>query len=91
LRDDQTGCKSCAAEEDRPHFVIADAIVAMEGDGPLNGTPKFLNIVLLADDAVTADATLARLMEREPSQIVHIREAGLFLGNVIHERTLYLS
>src|SRR5881296_1008214 len=75
----------------RPHFVIADGIVAMEGDGPLNGTPKFLNIVLLADDAVTADATLARLMEREPSQIVHIREAGLFLGNIIHERTLYLS
>ena len=22
----------------RPHFVIADGIVAMEGDGPLNGT-----------------------------------------------------
>ena len=24
----------------RPHFVIADGIVAMEGDGPLNGTAK---------------------------------------------------
>src|SRR5260370_13645618 len=26
----------------RPHFVIADAIIAMEGDGPLNGSTKRL-------------------------------------------------
>src|SRR5213594_5121303 len=65
----------------RPHFVIADAIVAMEGDGPLNGSPKYLNTVLLADDPVAADAALARLMGFDPVQIVHIREANLFLGN----------
>src|SRR5437667_12513734 len=37
----------------RPHFVIADGIVAMEGDGPLNGSAKDLHIILLSDDAVT--------------------------------------
>ncbi len=47
------------------HFVIADGIVAMEGNGPLNGTP----------------ATCARLMGFEPSRIVHIREGSRFLGN----------
>jgi uncharacterized protein (DUF362 family) len=31
----------------RPHFVIADGIVGMEGDGPLNGTAKKLNTILL--------------------------------------------
>src|SRR6266481_8404839 len=38
----------------RPHFVIADGIVAMEGDGPLNGTPKELHTILLGDDPVAA-------------------------------------
>lgn len=32
------------------HFVIADAIVAMEGNGPLAGTPRHLNRIILADD-----------------------------------------
>src|SRR5436309_5641693 len=45
-----------------PHFVIADAIVAMEGDGPLNGTPKKLETILLADDPVAADSALARML-----------------------------
>jgi len=38
----------------RPHFVIADGIIAMEGDGPLNGTPKALHTILLADDPAAA-------------------------------------
>src|SRR5438132_7787329 len=46
----------------RPHFVIADGIVGMEGDGPLNGTPKHLNTILLSDDIVTADTILANLL-----------------------------
>src|SRR5436309_5950301 len=66
----------------RPHFVIADAIVAMEGDGPLNGVPKYMKTVLLADDPAAADGALARLMGCEPAQVTHIREAALFLGNV---------
>src|SRR5437762_6780189 len=45
-----------------PQFVIADAIVAMEGDGPLNGTPKKLETILLADDPVAADSALARML-----------------------------
>jgi len=30
------------------HFLIADGIVAMEGNGPLNGTPRRLNRIVLA-------------------------------------------
>jgi uncharacterized protein (DUF362 family) len=63
------------------HFVIADAIVAMEGNGPLNGTPRLLGRIVLADDPVAADATCARLMGLEPDGVVHIREASKFLGN----------
>jgi uncharacterized protein (DUF362 family) len=63
------------------HFVIADGVVAMAGNGPLNGTPRNLGSIVLADDPVTADATCARLMGFEPSRIVHICEGSRFLGN----------
>jgi uncharacterized protein (DUF362 family) len=66
----------------RPHFVIADGIIAMEGDGPLNGTPKALNTILLADDPVTADSALAQLLGFNPWSIQHIREASQFIGNL---------
>jgi hypothetical protein len=39
------------------HFVIADGVVAMEGNGPLQGTARVLGKVVLADDPVAADAT----------------------------------
>ena len=63
------------------HFVIADAIMAMEGNGPLNGTPRSLGSIVLADDLVAAEATCARLMGMEPDRVAHIREASKFLGN----------
>ena len=63
------------------HFVIVDGSVAMEGKEPLNGTPRPLGTLVLADDPVAADATCARLMGLEPGRIVHIREGSRFLGN----------
>jgi uncharacterized protein (DUF362 family) len=67
------------------HFVIADAIVAMEGNGPLAGTPRPLHRIVLSDDPVAADATCATLMGFEPERIPHIREAAKFLGNASTE------
>jgi len=64
------------------HFVIADGIVAMEGNGPLNGTARPLGKIVLADDPVAADTTCAWLMGFEPDRVVHIREGAKFLGNL---------
>ena len=58
------------------HFVIADGIIAMEGNGPLNGAARSLGKIVLADDPVAADATCSRLMGFEPDRIVHIREGA---------------
>jgi uncharacterized protein (DUF362 family) len=63
------------------HFVIADGIVAMEGNGPLNGTSRRLGKIVLADDFVAADTTCAQLMGLDPGQIVHVREGAKFIGN----------
>jgi len=63
------------------HFVIADGIVAMEGNGPLNGTARPLGRIVLADDPVAADKTCSRLMGFEPGRITNICEGSKFLGN----------
>lgn len=68
------------------HFVIADAIVTMEGNGPLNGNPRPLNRIVLADDPVAADATCARLMGLDAVRITHLRIGAQFLGNVSLDR-----
>jgi len=66
----------------RPDFVIADAITAMEGDGPLNGTERRLNQLIFSDDAVAADATCVRALGLIPEHVTHIREASRFLGRI---------
>lgn len=63
------------------HFVIADGIVAMEGNGTLDGTARPLGTIVLADDPVVADAACAPVMGFEPDHIAHIREGSRFLGN----------
>ena len=65
----------------RPHFVIADGIVAMEGDGPINGAAKRLNTILLSDDSVAADCLLASLLGIQPNRISHIWQGTRFIGN----------
>ena len=64
------------------NFVIADGIVAMEGNGPLNGIPRQFGKLVLSEDPVAADATCARLMGFRTDLVRHIHEASKFLGNV---------
>ena len=73
------------------HFVIADGIVAMEGNGPLNGTARNLGRIVLADDPVAADFTCAKLMGINPLRVSHLAQAAEFLGNGTPERTMQLA
>lgn len=68
------------------HFVIADGIVAMEGNGPLHGTRRHLGKIVLADDPVAGDFTCVRLMGFDPYRIWHLNRAAKFLGNGSPER-----
>ena len=63
------------------HFVIADGVIAMQGNGPLHGTHRHLGKIVLADDPVAADFTCARLMGLNPSLVWHLDRASHFLGN----------
>jgi hypothetical protein len=63
------------------HFVIADGIEAMEGNGPLHGPVRRLGCLVFADDPVAADATCCRLMGIDPTRVRHIQMASS-LGNL---------
>jgi uncharacterized protein (DUF362 family) len=63
------------------HYVVADGIVAMKGNGPLHGDSTPLGRLILADDPVVADATCCRLMQISPSAVRHLSLARP-LGNL---------
>lgn len=58
-----------------PDLAIVDGIVAMEGDGPINGTAKPLGVLVMGSDLVAVDATCCRLMRLNPEQVAHLRMA----------------
>ena len=63
-----------------PQLVIADGIVAMEGNGPLHGTPRPLGKIVISDDPVAADFTCCRLMGLVPERVPYLARATRFLG-----------
>jgi uncharacterized protein (DUF362 family) len=67
------------------HFVIADGIEAMEGNGPLHGPMKRLDCLVFADDPLAADAICCRLMGIDPARVRHLQLASP-LGNLDAER-----
>ena len=73
------------------HFVIADGIIGMEGNGPLHGSPRNLGRIVLADDPVAADFVCTRLMGLNPLRVNYLAQAAEFLGNGTPERIVQLG
>src|SRR5207302_1678935 len=55
-----------------PHLAIVDAIVGMEGDGPLNGTARHVGALVMGTDLVAVDASCCRLMGLPEERIAHL-------------------
>ena len=56
----------------KPHLIVVDALIAMEGDGPVAGTPAGLNVLLAGTDAVAVDTVAARIMDIDPSEVLSL-------------------
>jgi len=65
----------------RPSFAIVDAVVAMEGDGPIMGKPRKCGFLAMGPDLVAVDSTCAGIMGFDPERIPYLRDASRFLGN----------
>jgi len=66
----------------RPDFAIVDGILGMEGNGPIQGTPKASGLVLFGDDPVAVDATSCRVMGLRPEKVTYLARAGTMLGHL---------
>jgi uncharacterized protein (DUF362 family) len=65
----------------RNTFAIVDGIVGMEGNGPIQGTPKPAGVLVMGRDLVAVDATCCRIMGINPEKIDYLRLAAN-LGHV---------
>jgi uncharacterized protein (DUF362 family) len=53
-------------------FAVVDGVVGMEGNGPIQGTPKHAGVLVAGRDLPSVDATCCRIMGIEPAQVVYI-------------------
>ena len=64
----------------KPRLTIMDAVDAMEGNGPRNGSLVHLGLLIVSTDPVAVDATAARIMGLDPLELPLLRiaeQAGL--------------
>jgi uncharacterized protein (DUF362 family) len=54
-------------------FAIVDGIVGMEGNGPIQGTPKPAGVLVAGNDPAAVDATCCRIMGIDPLQIRYMQ------------------
>ena len=66
----------------RPDFAIIDGIWGMEGNGPIQGTPKQAGVLIFGDDPVAVDATACRVMGLVPEKVTYLARAGTLLGHL---------
>ena len=69
----------------RNTFAIVDGVVGMEGNGPIQGTPKPTGVLVMGRDLVAVDATCCRVMGVDPEKVEYLRMAA-DLGHVHAER-----
>jgi uncharacterized protein (DUF362 family) len=71
-------------------FALVDGIVGMEGNGPIQGVPKPMGVLVAGTDPVAVDATCCRLMRIDPAQIGYLKlaagEAAAFAESNIRQR-----
>jgi uncharacterized protein (DUF362 family) len=70
----------------RPSFTIVDAIVAMEGDGPIMGRPRPMGFVAMGTDLLAVDATCARIIGLNPAKMPYLSVGSEYLGNIAERR-----
>lgn len=59
----------------RPDLNIMDGIVGMEGDGPVDGKSKRMDLVLASEDALAMDLVCCKIMRVNPIQVEHLQKA----------------
>jgi uncharacterized protein (DUF362 family)/ferredoxin len=57
----------------KPALTIADGIIGMEGDGPGNGDPRLLGLILASGNPFALDTTICRIIGVAPQDLLTIQ------------------
>ena len=69
----------------KPRIYIMDGIIGMEGNGPRNGTPRKMNVLLFSTDPVALDTAVCKLINLDPALVetlVYGEKFGLGSQNI---------
>ncbi|NIO23252.1 MAG: DUF362 domain-containing protein [Candidatus Aenigmarchaeota archaeon] len=58
------------------NFTVMDGTVAIEGNGPANGIPKVMDLILSGNDLVSVDSTACRIMKIDPEDVEYLEFAS---------------
>ena len=59
----------------KPCLTIADGVIGMEGDGPGNGDPRLLGLILASGNPFALDTTICRIIGVPPEDLLTIQAA----------------
>jgi uncharacterized protein (DUF362 family)/NAD-dependent dihydropyrimidine dehydrogenase PreA subunit len=62
----------------KPRLFIMDGIIGMEGNGPRNGTPRPMRVLLFSTDPVALDATVCRMIHLDEKLVEPIVYGNAF-------------
>ncbi|HUA83589.1 MAG TPA: DUF362 domain-containing protein [Bryobacteraceae bacterium] len=64
----------------RHSFAIVDGVVGMQGNGPIQGSPKPAGVMVMGSDLPAVDATCCRIMGIDPAKVLYLTMAADRLG-----------
>jgi len=68
----------------RPRLFVMDAIVGMEGNGPANGTPRAIGLLIVSDDPVALDSVCVGIMGLDYRSVLMVKtgeSSGVGIAN----------
>jgi uncharacterized protein (DUF362 family) len=75
----------------KPRLAVMDALTAMEGRGPTNGTRRELSLLIASRDLVALDATAMRLVGLDPQNARHVVKAAVERVGRMGEEEIYVD
>ena len=76
----------------RPRLYILDGITAMQGNGPRNGDPINMNVLMFSTDPVALDSALCRLIDLDPEYVPTMKPGRDWgLGTYLQEEIEWLG
>ncbi|MEA3470701.1 MAG: DUF362 domain-containing protein [Thermodesulfobacteriota bacterium] len=73
-----------------PRLYIMDGIYGMEGNGPRNGRPRRMNMLLFSRDPIALDATVLRLIDLNPEYVPTTKFGSEFGAGTYNEKDIEL-